>query len=319
MFDDLWRSNIALCLAQSVGSADRFCKLGVEGLCQLLRQQKQRFLRRVVERIVAWAHSAAPAQPESPLHQRIWLALEEDRRQKCQKIRDIEHDCCSLLVRTPYILLLSHPGVNVVSAAELAGEMGPIEHYPHAKSITGRAGIYPSRHQSDEVAHLDGPLVRQANRNLRAVILLIADNLIKCNMHFRGLANLWKHQGKDARDSRVKVACRFCRILYQIVAGHRVFAHPSQRQGDYILQKLNTFHLERQIAITNTLTNLQNAVAQLPKTAYAGEARSLEAELSKVQKAKRGVVKRIGEILPVVLARLGVSDLQSGREDQGPS
>ena len=31
------------------------------------------------------------------------------------------------LVKTPYVLLMGIPGINVVSAAEFAGEMGPIE------------------------------------------------------------------------------------------------------------------------------------------------------------------------------------------------
>ena len=54
-----------------------------------------------------------------------------------------------LLVQTPYVLLLSFPGINVVSAAEFAGEMGPIANSPDDGAITGRAGLYPSRYQSD--------------------------------------------------------------------------------------------------------------------------------------------------------------------------
>ena len=64
------------------------------------------------------------------------------------------------------MLLLSILGINVVSAAEFAGEMGPIERYPKARAITGRAGLYPSRYQSDEVDRRDGALVRHANREL---------------------------------------------------------------------------------------------------------------------------------------------------------
>jgi transposase len=313
LFDDLWRSNIALCLAEWIGSVDGFRTLGVDGICELLRQRQVRFLTRIVERIVAWARSTVSPHPQHATYQRIWLALEEDRREKCRKIRDIERDLASLLVQTPYVLLLSHPGVNVVTAAELAGEMGPIEHYPHAKSITGRAGIYPSRYQSDEVACLNGPLVRQANRNLRAIILLIADNLIKCNAHFRGLASLWKCQGKDPRDSRVKVGCRFCRIVYQIVAGRRVFTHPSQRGRDYILQKLITFHGDHETSAEVILSDLKHAIDQLPKAAYAAEAES-------IRNARRGGVRPIREILAVLLAKLGVSDVQSeAREDQDPS
>ena len=50
-----------------------------------------------------------------------------------------------LLARTPYVLLLSIVGINVVSAAEFAGEMGPIERYPKARAISGRAWLFPAR------------------------------------------------------------------------------------------------------------------------------------------------------------------------------
>src|SRR5208337_4856314 len=92
-----------------------------------------------------------------------------------------------LLVQTPYVLLMGIPGINVVSAAEFAGEMGPIERYATARAITGRAGLFPSRYQSDHVDYPDGQLVRCANRNLRRAIMMIADNLVKCNDHFRVL------------------------------------------------------------------------------------------------------------------------------------
>ncbi len=69
-----------------------------------------------------------------------------------------------LLVRTAYVVLLSIPGVSIVTAAEFAGEMGPIVNYANDQAITGRAGIYPSRYQSDKVNRSDGPLVRRANR-----------------------------------------------------------------------------------------------------------------------------------------------------------
>jgi transposase len=320
LFEDLWQSNVALPLVEWVGSAEQFQSLGVKRLSKLLHQHECRFLRPTLERIVAWARSAATPHPQSPVHQRIWLTLEEDRREKCRKISQIEQELASLLVQTPYVLLLSHPGVNVVSAAGLAAEMGPVQHYPNAKCITGRAGIYPSRYQSDEVDHPDGPLVRRGNKQLRAAILLVADNLIKCNAYFRGLASLWKCQGKDARDSRVKVACRFCRILYQIVAGRQVFAHPGQRRRDYILQKLTAFHQQHDTPMPIVLTQLQHAIQQLPPHAHADEAQSLVAELHRVDAAKGRAVRHIAEILPVVLARLGVSDVQSiVREDQGSS
>ena len=82
---------------------------------------------------------------------RIWQALFVDWNQKTRHILQIEREVADFLVKTPWILLLSHPGINVVSAAEVGGETGPIEHYACPKAITGRAGLFPSRYQSDKV------------------------------------------------------------------------------------------------------------------------------------------------------------------------
>ncbi len=56
--------------------------------------------------------------------------------------------------------------LNVVSAADLAGERGPIPHYANGRAISGRAGLPPSHYQSDEVDYANGPLVHCANRRL---------------------------------------------------------------------------------------------------------------------------------------------------------
>ena len=82
----------------------------------------------------------------------------------CGPLRTVEGELAELLVQTPYVLLLGIPGINVVSAADFAGEMGPIQFYTKARAITGRAGLFPSRYQSDEVDRPDGKLVRCANR-----------------------------------------------------------------------------------------------------------------------------------------------------------
>ena len=76
--------------------------------------------------------------------------------------------------------------------------MGPIEHYANPKCITGRAGLRPSRYQSDQVDNADGSLVRNCNRSLRAAILGIADNPILCNHHFQTIS---VHQARAGRRS----------------------------------------------------------------------------------------------------------------------
>jgi transposase len=238
------------------------------------------------------------------------VALDEDRQQKTREIQALERELAIHLVRTPYVLLLACPGVNVVSAAELAGEMGPISNYARGNRISGRAGLYRSRYQSDEVDLQHGPLVRMCNRQLRAALLMIADNLVICNSHYRALAALWSSKGQDPRHIRVKVATRFTRLVFQLVSGRQVLRHPGMRGRDAILNKLMKFHLDHGTPMPMLLSNLQEAVTQLPASSHADEAAPLVEQLKQAQAPRRGP-RPIGEILPLVLARLGVGDLQS--------
>jgi hypothetical protein len=208
----------------------------------------------------------------------------------------------------------------VVSAAELAGEMGPIGNYASHRAITGRAGLFPSRYQSDAVDLANGELIRCANRSLRAILMLIASNLIKCNAHFRGLAAVWQKQARHSpKWCRVAVASRFSRIAFQIVAGRQVFRHPSCRERDYILDKLLEFHKQHGTSPQQILIDLHAAAAQVPQQEHAAEATPLQSRLAQSRRLRRHGPHAIGDLLLVVLARLGVGTLQSDSRDQDPS
>jgi hypothetical protein len=298
-------------IARGLGSAAEILKADLEGLTEEVRRAGVRPRRPTLEKILAWASSSAATADQEQLHHRIMEDFDDDRLAKLQTIKLIEAELAELLVQTPYVLLLGIPDINISSASEFAGEMGPIQHYNTARSITGRAGLFPARNQSDEVDVADGKLIRHANRRLRQAIMRIADNLVECNDHFRILAAEWQLAGKDAQEIRVRVAGRVCRIGYCIVAGRTTYRHPSCQQRDYILRKLIKFDIDHSADISNTLRDLDAAVAQLPDTAYSEEGAALAAELDELQKKRGTGVRSLKEILPVVLANLGVKLLES--------
>lgn len=318
VFDDLWGSAIAIHVARHFSSPELIRSASLDGLKRSLRKANIRSHQGVLQRIVTWANNAALPDDMMKVHQRIWMNLDDDRDAKTLEIKSLERDIASLFVQTPYVLLLSHPGINVVTAGELAGVMGPITHYANAKAITGRAGLFPSRYQSVDVDAANGNIIRCSNRRLRTILMMIADNLIKCNHHFRALNAIWKAQGKDARWSRVKVACRFTRILYQIVAGRQVFCHPSQCDRGYIVDKLVGFHRQHATPPEQTLIDLNTAIEQVPKSEYGNEAEPLQSRYERTRRSRRREPLPIGDILLAVLARLGVGTIES-TEDRGSS
>jgi transposase len=266
----------ALTIARRLGSAQEIRARGLRGLAELLEAEHIRYQSRSLVKILTWAEQAPEASEHSDVHNRIFTYLDDERRSRLRSIRSLEGDLAALLVRTPYVLLLSFPGINVVSAAEFAGEMGPIKNSPRDNAITGRAGLYPGRYQSDRVDHT-GPLVGRANRSLRYVILMIGENLLRCNAHFHRLAGAWKEAGVDQRVIVVRAAKRFCRIAYHMVAGGQVYRHPSCRERHYILEKLSMFYAEHDTPLEQVLRDLREAIAAIPPAEYAAEARRLQA------------------------------------------
>jgi len=310
-FSNLFLYEIALLIPQHLATPEAIHQAGRSGIEQLARKAGVRFRRPTIEPILAWAAQASSGGDLPELRQEILRDLEHDRQSKRRQIARIEREMARCVIRTPYVRLLAIPGINVVTLTEVAGELGPIAFYAGARQITGRAGLYPRRYQSDQVDHQDGPLAQRGNRTLRRALIQVADCLVRCNDHFRGLSARWLELKKDKRDIRVRVADRFCRIAFQVVAGDGILRHPCLQKRHYVVKKLMEFYDEHSIAIDETKSDLDAAVAQLACSEYASEAEPLKHEWA-AQPAKRGAgARRLGEILPAVLARLGVKLVQS--------
>lgn len=305
--DTLFRTSIALTVALKFSSANAIHQAGVRGITNYLTQMKVRFQTRTIERIVAWARSAADPSELWEMHTRQWQQLNEVRRLLDDQIAAAEQEMAGFLVKTPYVLLLSVTGMNVVSASRLAGEAGPIEHYASATALNGRAGLYPSRYQSDEVDRAHGSLVRHCNRALRGAALLVAQNLIKCHPHYRGLSALWKDQSIDPRDRHCRIANRAMRMVYQLVGGRQVWRGRGV-DGEYLLAKLQEFHRDHQTPIVQSIRDLNEAFAWLPKSTYPAEAKPL---IEFARKKNRGP-QHIADLLIPLLIRLGVTREELG-------
>jgi transposase len=312
--DHLFHKSIALAIALQFTSAEAIRRAGVDGIASHLSQTKVRFQSRTIERIVAWASSAADPSELAAMYTRQWQQLNEVRRLLEEQIAAAEREMASFLAKTPYVLLLSVTGINVVSAARLAGEAGPIEHYASARAINGRAGLYPSRYQSDEVDHADGSLVRQCNRTLRGAAMMVAENLIKCHPYYRGLSALWMQHKVDPRDRRCRIANRAMRMVYQLVGGRQLWRGKGVDR-EYLLAKLQEFHRLHKTPIDQAIRDLHEAFAWLPKSVYAEEAKPL-AELAR--KKRRGL-QRVGDFMIPLLIRLGIPVEEKEKKVESPT
>ena len=212
------------------GLVTRMCKVvATDGAIRITATGRQPFL------------GTGQVRLSGPLHHAIWTDLEGLFQHCRQRIAEVERQLARDLVQTPYVRLLAMPGVNVVLAAELAGEMGPITSYANANGITGRSGLYPSRYQSDQTDQ-NGPLIRKANRRIRCALMRIAESLACHCAYYRGLADTDRVRGLHTKASRVKTANKFTRVAFACVAGNEPMKHPAFQNPDSILEKLRQFH-----------------------------------------------------------------------------
>jgi transposase len=292
-------------ITMGFSSSDKIQLAGVDKIAAHLKEQKIRFQPRTIERMVAWSTTAVEPSPLLEMLNEQWKQLNDLRSTLTRQIDLVEQEMAKFLVKTPYILLLSVTGINVVSAAGLAGEAGPIEHYATARAINGRAGLFPSRYQSDEVDHADGAVARTCNRRLRAAAILVAKNLIKCHPYYRGMAALMATQKITPLDRQVRVANRAMRMVFQIVGGRQVWRGKGVNPVT-ILEKLREFQRTHNTNLEIAVGDFQNAVQWLPKSTHASEAIPIQEMASK---KSRGPVA-IGDLLIPVLIRLGVVPLE---------
>jgi len=306
LFDHLFDHKSAMAIARRCASPAVALELGLSGLSKHLRENMVRSQQRTIEKVLAWASQAAgDTVQDGALHHAIWTDLEELYQRFQQRIRLHERELAGDLAQTPYIRLLAIPGINVVSAAELAGEMGPITRYANANAITGRCGLYPSRHQSDQTDNDRGPIIRQANRRIRCALMRIADNLVCHCAYYRGLADVDRARKVDERAIRVKIAKKFSRLAFASVAGDEPMKHPAMQQPNSIMEKLREFHRVHETPMDQMLADLKATVEQLPYHTRNREA-EVVAEVLRQNAARRRGSVAVGTLLPAVLARLEI-------------
>ena len=307
LFKHLFEHQAALAIARRCKSSAEVLELGHKGLRDLLREQSLRYQVRTVDKILAWAAQAeADSIQDGRLHHAVWTDLEQLYRGLRQRAFEVEREIAHDLVKTPFVRLLALPGINVTLAADLGGEMGPMHRYLDPNAITGRAGLFPSRSQSDQTDN-SGSIIRQSNRRIRSALMRIADSLACHCAYYRGIADADSARGMDVRKSRVKTAKKFSRIAYRCVGGDEPMKHPAFQQPNSIIEKLREFHQMHQTPLDETLTDLKIVVEQLPYNTRGHEATVVSEVLRQNSKRKRGTPS-IGALLPAVLARLGVSE-----------
>jgi len=318
LFEKLWETPAALAIAELYGSAKRLSVTDVDAIGEKLRGQGLRMMRPTINRILAWTADAPSPDPGGASNRRIW----RDNLRLIEHLdRDItryERSMVAYLVQTPFVLLLGIPGINVVSASGYGSEVGPITHYIKPSHINGRAGLFPSRYQSDQTDCADGPMVGGRNARLRDAVMEITMNLILHNDHFQGWSALRVQRGWSKKKIHIAIANRFNRIAFHMVAGRMVFNHPCLKNRHPVLKKIAVFALAHGILPRTTMSLVAKAARQLPADAVAGELTALQDGLANLPTSEGipvGTLRQTIGLFPALVRQMNHDCKSQGEDD----
>jgi transposase len=320
LFKDIWKHPAALAIAELYGSAKRLLATDVESIRRRLRDKGMRMMRPTINRVRAWAADAPSPDPGGALNRRIWRDNLRLLEHMGRDITRYERQLAGHLVHTPFVLLLSIPGVNVVSASGYGSEVGPITNYIKPSHINGRAGIFPSRYQSDQTDCADGPMVGGRNARLRDAVMEITMNLIQHNDYFQGWSELREKRGWSKKRIHVAMANRFNRIAYWMVAGQRIFDHPCLKKRHPVLKKVAVFSLAHGIKPETAMSLVAKAARQLPSDAVAAELSALQDGLTSLPTSEgvpTATLKEVMPLLPALVSQINHDHEHQGDDDQG--
>lgn len=314
--ENFWESPVAATIATTFDSAQAMQQASREQFRQAAREAGSVVPQPTIDRILAWTHQAAPADQAAAIYFRRARSLWDDLQRKRAEICQFELELAGFLCQSPCVLLLAFPGINVVSASDYGAELGPITNYATSKSITGRAGWYPSRYQTAHTDRPDGPLVVRRNRELRAAMMRVARNLGRCHHVFMALADDYRRRD-DVHDAKVVIARAFSRLSYYLIAGERLFPHKALLNRESILQKVMEFYRTHHGTAEQTTGAMRQVIAWLSPRSLQAERTVFAQQYHDTLRSKRQTAgtRRLSEILPQLLLHID-QRLQTLPEDQ---
>ncbi len=254
VFSDFW-GKASVLLLENYPTPASIISLGVNRLARFFKKHNTKLGLTTAQRLVNLAKNSLTTDASNIYAHLFNLKFKiQDLKMADEKIRKLNIELASCLIKTPGLLLLSIRKINVPSAAEFIAEVGPLSQAGNAKKIISRAGLNPSRFQTAEYERTDNPITKHGSNHLRNISLTIAHNLVgddphlvnqPANPYFR---NFFDHlvieEGKDKRVAKVACANKFIRVACAMMIQKMLFCPPTWKQdlvADDPLIKLSKF------------------------------------------------------------------------------
>jgi transposase len=211
-------------------SAPQIARRRPTSFANFLRRHHTKNAEESAGKLIALADAALHPQAwRVPSMQKTLAATVDLHACLARNARSLRADAALELARTPYAMLTSIPGIGLVLAAGVAGELGDPGALPRADSLCAYSGIVPRVYQSggpDSPARQAGTSVR-CNRILKDWVVQSSQKIgLYGPPELKDRMTQWQANGQHAAFAGAR---RYLRLLRTLVRSEVPYLDPSGR------------------------------------------------------------------------------------------
>lgn len=240
VFSDFWGKS-SLYLLTHYPHASQILELGETGLRQISTEQNLKLRQNTIDKLL-YAAGESVSKSIKDLSSELFILNQKlkDYEWHTQNIESYEREIERAFVKTNGLLLLTVPGIGLITAAEIYCEMGDLTSYTSASQIIKKAGTNPTIKQSGPKGGYYGRISKQGNANLRRAVYNAGRTLCVHNEALKPFYSRLKEKGKKAGQIYIAMGNKFLKTAFAMLKNHKPFEwnNPDFNYKKEVLKKL---------------------------------------------------------------------------------
>jgi transposase len=236
--------------------------LGEKGLRDLSIRENLKLRDSTIKLLIEFANNSI-SQPKELLEGDIFLLTQKlDRLELLSKQIDVlERKIEDLFIEMEGAVILSVPGIGVVTGAELYAEMGDISDFEHAGQLIKLAGTNPIVKQSGGKKPSYHCISKQGRRTFRNITYQVGKSLAVNNPEMKHRYVALKERGKLPGQAYIALGNRMIRLAFSMIKNHTLYRTDQENYVlvDVISKKLRSANVKRFYEVHVSLDLCQSA------------------------------------------------------------
>lgn len=223
-------------------------KLGVKGLRELSIRENLKLRDSCINLLLEFARGSI-SKPKEKIETDIILLTQKLNQLDFldQQVKVLERNIEDLFVQTEGAIILSVPGIGVVTGAEFFAEMGDISDFTHAGQLIKMAGTNPMVKQSGDRRPSYYAISKQGRRQFRNITYQVGKSLAFNNPDMNKRYEALKARGKHPGQAYIALGNRMIRLAFTMIRNQTLYRTDQENYVliDEISKKLHKVNIER--------------------------------------------------------------------------